>query len=173
MSDIFVISDTHFNHANILGFKTANGNLMRPDFKNVDHMNQVMIENWNAVVKPRDIVIHVGDVIFGLPEFYGVILSKLNGRKTLIMGNHDYNAAQFIPYFDSIRASLATKNQFKKDLLFTHYPTSDYSIYPNSLNIHGHIHEKKIDNETYVNVSVERTNYKPIPLEDILDDKFK
>jgi len=173
MGDVFVISDTHFNHANILSFRCIDGSLMRPDFKDVTHMNEVMIENWNSIIKPKDTVIHVGDVIFGHPEFYGVTLARLNGIKTLIMGNHDYDAARFIPYFSSIRASLATKGMFKRDLLFTHYPINDFSMYPTSLNVHGHIHEKKIDKDGYVNVSVERTNYKPIPIEDILDGKFK
>lgn len=173
MSDIFVISDTHFNHVNMLTFKSKDGSLIRPNFKDVDHMNEIMINNWNTVIKPDDQVIHVGDVIFGRSDLYGNILARLNGIKTLIMGNHDYDAAKFIPYFSNIRSSYSTKNEFKREMLFTHYPVDAYSLPPNTLNVHGHIHEKKIDNENYLNVCVERTNYRPIPIEDIIEGKFR
>ena len=127
MSDIFVISDTHFNHVNMLTFKSKDGSLIRPNFKDVDHMNEIMINNWNTVIKPDDQVIHVGDVIFGRSDLYGNILARLNGIKTLIMGNHDYDAAKFIPYFSNIRSSYSTKNEFKREMLFTHYPVDAYS----------------------------------------------
>ena len=53
---IYFIADTHFNHANII--KYCN----RP-FKNTDEMNKYIIRKWNSVVKERDTVYHLGDVV--------------------------------------------------------------------------------------------------------------
>ena len=47
MRDIWVTSDTHFGHANILHFEDEDGQLVRPDFSSVDDMNQTMVDRWN------------------------------------------------------------------------------------------------------------------------------
>lgn len=57
-SGVFFTSDTHFNHANIIRFCN------RP-FKDVSHMNEAIISNWNRVVGPEDIVFHLGDFCLG------------------------------------------------------------------------------------------------------------
>ena len=55
----FYIADTHFDHANMLKFEPE----ARP-FLNVDDMNEAIIENWNAKVKPGDEVYILGDFCF-------------------------------------------------------------------------------------------------------------
>ena len=81
MTDIWLISDTHFNHRNILTFKDDDGNLIRPNFTNVHDMDEHMVECWNSVVKDGDIVYHLGDVYFGE---LGQLLNRCRGRKRLI-----------------------------------------------------------------------------------------
>jgi len=174
--DIFIISDTHFSHSNILTFKDKDGTKIRPEFSTVTEMDEYMLEQWNSTVKPTDHVIHVGDVIFGNPDLYNRILGKLNGEKTLIMGNHDHDAKYFQPWFKNIKSILSTRNYFEKDLVFSHYPLMDRSFKygtREALNIHGHIHTDKLDSTSHVNVCVEHTKYKPIHIEDILDGIFK
>lgn len=46
-SRVFFTSDTHFNHTNIIRFCN------RP-FKDVTHMNETIIANWNSVVGPDE-----------------------------------------------------------------------------------------------------------------------
>src|SRR5574344_1354629 len=54
----FFTSDTHFNHANIIRFCN------RP-FKDVNQMNEVLIENWNRVISQGETVFHLGVLCFG------------------------------------------------------------------------------------------------------------
>ena len=79
----YIIADTHFGHANIIQY--AN----RP-FRDVSHMNEMLIRNWNETVQSDDLVYSLGD--FTLSRRIEVIenlVGRLNGRKILIMGNHD------------------------------------------------------------------------------------
>ena len=62
MRKIYVTSDSHYNHRNILTFETSTRGLR---FKDVDQMNKEMIDRWNAVVNHVEIVYHLGDVYFG------------------------------------------------------------------------------------------------------------
>ena len=84
---IYLISDTHFYHHNIIEYDK------RP-FKDVQQMNKVIIDRWNEVVAPWDIVYHLGDFGLGLVELLREILISLNGHVTLIRGNHDDSLAK-------------------------------------------------------------------------------
>ena len=54
--NVFFTSDTHFGHKNLL--KIGKG---RP-FDTIEEHDEALIENWNKVVKPNDLVYHLGDV---------------------------------------------------------------------------------------------------------------
>lgn len=169
---IWFISDTHFHHYNII--KYAN----RP-FQSVSEMNEFMVEQWNIYVKPSDHIYHLGDVTM-LRDNQGrglEILKRCNGHKRLIMGNHDhYHIKHYVNHFEKVMA-MNVIDRYR----FTHIPVHPDSFGNVAANIHGHIHEKPdyqpvchIDKETqrlivkpYINISVERTNYHPISLEQI------
>ena len=78
---IFFVSDTHWNHENILKF------CKRP-FEDVEEMNQKMIENWNSVVPTDGLVYHLGDFCWGGFQLWKQIREQLNGEIVLIKGNH-------------------------------------------------------------------------------------
>ena len=81
---LFIVSDTHWNHTNIIKFCD------RP-FKTVEEMNEELIKRWNSVVGPQDAVLHLGDVGFNYSSLFDII-PRLNGTsKMLIRGNHDWN----------------------------------------------------------------------------------
>ena len=79
---IFFTSDTHFTHNNIIKFCN------RP-FKDVEEMNQTLVDNWNKVVGPTDIIYHLGDFCFAGSAEWHSIIGQLNGRIHLILGNHE------------------------------------------------------------------------------------
>lgn len=159
--NIWVISDTHFGHENII--KYCN----RP-FSNVWDMNETMIHNWNTVVKQEDIVYHLGDVgMGGKAADLHDILKRLHGRKRLLLGNHDNGESPVLKLnFQKIRLW----RMFREfGILLTHVPVHEGTLNPEKcpVNVHGHIHNHVIPDSRYVNVSVEHTDYTPVNIESL------
>jgi calcineurin-like phosphoesterase family protein len=78
----FFTSDTHFGHARIIELSN------RP-FGSVTEMNEMLVHNWNALVRPDDTVYHLGDVALGPIEDSLKYIERLNGDIKLVVGNHD------------------------------------------------------------------------------------
>lgn len=175
MTERWFISDTHFFHEKLLNFEKEDGHKCRSQFSSVEEMNEIMIERWNARVKPGDRVRHLGDVILGLKgdewDTKGDrLLSRLNGRKDLILGNHDnpkrkvlQNHFRRIDYWKTYR-----RKEKEWALCLTHVPHRLDQIRKTDINIHGHIHEKVMEEHNYICVCVEQTNYAPVHLDEIL-----
>ena len=159
---IFVISDTHFGHANILKFKDVNDNPLRV-FESVEHMNETMVENWNRVVSDGDIVYHLGDVYFGKGH---EVLDRLKGRKRLILGNHDNGKCQNLHrHFQKI---LMWRMFPEYNCLLTHVPVHVSSLYKTKYNLHGHVHRNSVPEERYINCCVEMLDFTPTPIESLV-----
>jgi calcineurin-like phosphoesterase family protein len=54
-------------------------------------MNEMLVKNWNETVAPDDTVVHCGDVALGPIRDSLKYISRLNGYKVLVIGNHDRN----------------------------------------------------------------------------------
>jgi calcineurin-like phosphoesterase family protein len=173
MSNRFFISDTHFNHERALIFtdKVTGRKIRGEEFEDVRQMNETMIYNWNAVVKPNDIVWHLGDVYFGPWGEANAILYRLNGRKKLILGNHDHLTPEFTKHFEDV---VLWKPEKKDGFVFSHMPLAKSVVQEMgqiAINVHGHIHQNDSPVDTYgyevrwVNICVEKTNYAPVPFE--------
>lgn len=91
--DTFVISDQHFGHKNIEEFEPSRS--ARCKELGFETFEEMIIAKHNSVVKEDDIVVFLGDFSFSDPLLWS---SKLNGRKFLIVGNHDRPGPQ--PYKD-------------------------------------------------------------------------
>lgn len=174
-TDIWLISDTHFFHSNILKFTDENGELIRGNrFTDVDDMNQQMLENWNSVVKPGDKVYHLGDVMMGDKEEFKKYWKKLNGHKRLIVGNHD--DIKWMAQ-NELFAKIQMWRMFTEfGLLLSHVPIHQSGLRrgaptdetaPMLLNIHGHIHQNPSPTEHHRCVCVEHINYTPINIEEL------
>lgn len=169
MPNIFLISDTHFGHSNVLTFLRDDGTPLR-SFSSIEEHDETMVDNWNRVVTKNSKVYHLGDVCMSDKNLS--ILDRLNGEKVLIKGNHDKaKLSKYIPYFKDVRGS----HQLDTFLL-THIPVHRLSIGRWSANIHGHTHYKRVPGHpfgderpdpVYFNVCVECINYTPISLEEV------
>lgn len=183
--NIFFISDTHFGHENMLHFTNYDGTRMRP-FDSIEELDELMIQNWNEMVKPGDKVYHLGDVFYKSSNPDN-IAKRLNGDKVLILGNHDRREAQwYLKYFRDVRGT----NHIDGNYLLSHFP-----IHPDSKgrfvrNLHGHIHAQTVmrpiyqssiirtvmgkePDPWYRNCCVEKNNYSPIPFEVIKQETQK
>ena len=157
--NVWFTSDTHFNHANII--KYCN----RP-FASVEEMNEKLIENWNSVVGKDDLTWCLGDFCLGpdqkkhIPE----LVSKLNGRINLILGNHDHNSVKF--YYDAGFNRVYDRKVIINDfVILTHAPLMFLNDNTPFFQVFGHVHCSELYPtfaKTGCCVCVERHDYKPI-----------
>lgn len=156
----FIIADTHFGHPNIIKFLRKDGSLLR-DFPSITEHDEYLIQQWNKTVSPQDKVYHLGDVGFTNFTKLSAILSRLNGTKVLIKGNHDnFKMSQYAQHFKDVRAYHVLDK-----FILSHIPIHPESISRWQANIHGHVHSNSLEDFQYYNVSVENINYTPIDFE--------
>ena len=173
MTETFLVSDTHFGHANICKFLNEDGSKVRP-WSDVNEMDEYMVDAWNKIVKPTDKVYHLGDVVINRKALS--ILDRLNGDKVLIKGNHDiFKLGDYTPYFRDIRSYHVTHISDKRNIIFSHIPLHEESLGRFKYNIHGHLHGNRVLKSgvvdyRYINVCVEWTNYAPIPYDTVLEN---
>ena len=161
MANVFFTSDTHFDHSDILDY------CKRP-FNTVTEMNEAFIERWNNVVTKKDTVYHLGDVILStdVKKLY-----RLNGKKILIIGNHD----EYLMRFRSFRKifiehySYHELKMFKKSVVLCHYPFHIWKNATKNIHLHGHTHGKcaKKFNRFDVGIDTTKDRYKPYTFEDV------
>lgn len=134
-------------------------------------MNEYMVMQHNRVVAPKDRAYFLGDVCMPKTAAALTILSRMNGKKVLIKGNHDMaKMSQYQMYFDDIR-SVHTLD----GMILSHIPVHPESLSRWKVNVHGHLHHRAVRFENtntpdprYVSVCMERLNdYTPISLEEL------
>lgn len=143
----YYISDCHFWHEKLLSQMDH-----RP-FESVEAMNDFMIEQWNKRVRKNDDVVILGDFSWGNGIQTNEILEMLNGKKYLIVGNHDLylKDKNFDPsYFVWIREYAELRDNRRKVCL-SHYPMPCYNGQyrkdedgnPKSYMLYGHVHDTR------------------------------
>lgn len=170
---IYLTSDTHYYHANVLKFKDSQGHLVR-NFRNVNEMNECMFDGWNETVRENDTVYHLGDLAMGpyKNSDFADKFRSLPGKKYLIVGNHD--DIKWCVKSRLFKNIVLWKKFYDKNFILTHAPIDlhnlKYYTEENSLiNIHGHIHNLRSPTINHRCVCVEWTDYKPISIDKVLD----
>jgi calcineurin-like phosphoesterase family protein len=180
MPATFLVSDTHFGHAGVCRFTHPDDATvkLRP-WDDPAEMDEEMIRRWNERVRPNDKVYHLGDVVINRKALS--TLSRLNGDKVLIRGNHDiFRDDEYRVYFRELRAY-----HVMNGMILSHIPVHEASLGRFGTNIHGHLHASRVrkargvDAKTgailyskeidprYHCVCVELTDFAPVLLEDV------
>jgi calcineurin-like phosphoesterase family protein len=179
MPAVFLVSDTHFGHAGVCRFLREDGTKLRP-WDDPAEMDEFMIKAWNERVRPNDKVYHLGDVVINRKSLS--TLSRLNGDKVLIRGNHDiFRDTEYNQYFRELRAY-----HVMNGMILSHIPVHESSMGRFGVNIHGHLHYQRVKRARGVDartgeilygneidfryhcVCVEQTDFAPILFEDVI-----
>jgi calcineurin-like phosphoesterase family protein len=182
---IFFTSDHHFNHNNVIAY------CGRP-FSSVEEMNEHLVYKWNSIVGENDTVYHLGDFSFSITavEQY---LHRLNGRKVLIPGNHDWchpsnkksntlekgrliselylsHGWDEVKLTDTIKVAGTSFNLSHfpydtEDTRFTKYLLKD----KNTPLLCGHVHQHWKTKGNMINVGVDVWDYAPVSSEQIME----
>jgi calcineurin-like phosphoesterase family protein len=163
----WIVSDTHFYHGNIVEY------CGRPD----DH-NERMWAALEESVQEEDTLIHMGDVVWhGKPGMQRRVIDRLPGRKKILLqGNHDHRKVRNYDGWDRMVpiAEQPLVYTLPKDVcIYLAHRPREAPVKPNSLVIHGHIHEKGVPVRWHgtcmiVNACVEQWDYRPILLDDLV-----
>jgi len=157
---IFFTADQHWCHKRIIEYENR-------EFSIVEEMNETMILCWNEVVDKNDLIFHLGDFSLGKSQDTKDIFNQLNGNIILVLGNHDRHKS--LTYW---KEKVGFMNAYKEPIdtgkfILSHEPV----INPEKINIHGHVHSQTFnyyDERFHKCVSVERHNYYPVLLENLL-----
>lgn len=174
---MYFTADTHFGHANII--KMCD----RP-YPDIGAMNAAMIAAWNNRIQQNDTVYIVGDMFFRCddPER---ILKQLNGKKRLIVGNHDSSwmgKVNLNRYFLSVDHFLETSDG-TRCITLCHYPLMTWKHEKRTYMIHGHIHADTSSDfwpliqrrENILNAGVDLNDYHPVAFDELVENnrRFK
>ena len=165
---VWVTSDNHFGHKNILSYENRVDKLK---VETVEEHDKELIKRWNNVVGKQDLVMILGDFSFMRAEETNELLKKLNGDKVLVKGNHDifldekkFDKSLFKAIYDY------KETKYKgQEIALMHYPIQDFKHQNREVNpavlLFGHIHTFKMEIPKHsFNVGVDVNNYYPVEL---------
>ena len=168
---IYYTADLHFGHENVIRFDN------RP-FSSVEEMDEELIKRWNDKVKWSDTVYILGDVCMKTKNNAIHYISRLAGKKHLIIGNHDgvilknkdaRNMFESISHMDYFRDG-------DKYVCLCHYPIVEWRGYHHGgWHLYGHIHNNRQEayeimkhKERARNAGCMLTDYTPVTLDELM-----
>lgn len=169
---VYFTADMHLGHENII--KYCN----RP-FESAEAMDSELIDNWNELVRPTDVVYHVGDFTLRSRKWALSYIERLNGYIRFVPGSHDRWLSQQLPPSDrfEVLPPLVTieYKRYENDadsqlIVLCHYAmkTWDRQHY-GSWNLYGHSHGKLSAEPLALDVGVDAQQYYPVGLEEIAE----
>jgi calcineurin-like phosphoesterase family protein len=160
-------SDPHYFHKKIIEY------CGRP-FSSVEEMNETMIKNYNSVIGPNDRVLWCGDSFFAKMGNCHSVMKRLNGKKDLVLGNHDYQPHMMVDMGFSNVMHRVYGRLGGRNVVANHFDQWKYrSIWDDRFQdlrfdatageivIHGHSHSKQKSFFNQVHVGVDAWNFTP------------
>ena len=159
---LWLISDTHWGHRRLR-------EVLAPGVRPAQ-VDTLMVQRWWETVGLDDPVLHLGDAFMGdlaaadVPDRF----PTLPGRVFLVRGNHD--GADKLAALAEVGWLMVEPFAFEHEgwtVRFSHQPLEDLA--DGELNVHGHIHQNPPPTARHFNASVERIDYRPVPLKHVID----
>ena len=167
----YLMTDTHFCHERII-----NDFVFRPK-----NFKDKIIDNCQLSIRPQDVLIHLGDVIWGNKHQLIEINKQIPGRKILVRGNHDKTHSD--TFFYNSGFSLVCQQLMIDNIILSHMPielSEDY-ISKGVINIHGHFHNMPYERweeslkdrltDNHYLFSLETVKYRPVLLKKAIKNK--
>jgi calcineurin-like phosphoesterase family protein len=185
--NLYFTSDTHYGHSNICSATTKwenpEGNVRQ--FSSLEEMNSTIINNINSVIKPSDILFHLGDWSFGGFDKIEEFRNQINCKNIhLILGNHDnhiernkngvqklFSSVQHYINLDLRRPNGKLIDKFK--FVCMHFPIASWdNMNQGVIHLHGHVHlpkHLKVGNGKSLDVGVDGNDLNPYSLDEVLN----
>jgi calcineurin-like phosphoesterase family protein len=163
---LFFTSDTHFHDSRVL-------RIDRRPFGSLAEHDESLIARWNETVAPDDEVWHLGDFARADADEIALLLSRLNGRKHLIIGNNDPVETIASQDWESTQhyAELSVEGRL---LILCHYPFRTWNqMGKKSINLHGHSHGKLKPVTRQYDIGVDARDYRPVTLDATLASRAR
>jgi calcineurin-like phosphoesterase family protein len=158
---IFFTSDTHFGDPRVL-------RIDRRPFPDMAAHDVALIQNWNGLVGEDDDVWHLGDFMSARAGDCDQLLSRLSGRKHLVVGNNDPITTTEAKGWASVQhyAEIRTDDHH---LILCHYAFRTWNqMGKRSINLHGHSHGRLKPLPRQFDVGVDAQELRPVRLEQIV-----
>ena len=188
IGNIYFTSDTHYSHKNICrgvsGWIENEGHQKTRDFKTLEEMNDVLVNNINALVKENDTLWHLGDWSFGGHEQIKIFRNKLNCKNiNIVFGNHDqhiepsnspyrnlFKSVQYVKEFYLKLGTEKTGKFGKQGFFLSHYGHRVWNkSHHGNIHLFGHSHGTLPMFGKSMDVGVDTNNYYPYHLDEILE----
>ena len=151
----------------------------RARFRNdLDYMNEQMVKEWNDLIAPEDLVYILGDVAFLPAQKAAEYMSRCNGTKILVEGNHDRKTLQdptFRNCFKEVHKYLDINYNGTK-VVMSHYPFLEWDqMHRGSVMLYGHLHGGTTGMEKYrmQDVGMDATGMIAVSLDDVIASALK
>lgn len=156
---IFFTSDMHLGHKNIITYSN------RP-FSSIEEMDNIIIENYNSLVKPGDTVYDLGDFSFANPKKY---LDRFNVPPIRIKGSHDHDLKE--PRMLVIKiADMVDREASPLLITLCHYAMRSWELsHYGSWHLFGHHHGMLPPYGLSFDVGVDCWNFFPVSLEEVVE----
>ncbi|TXM73728.1 metallophosphoesterase [Methylobacterium sp. WL69] len=170
MPRTLLTADSHFGHKSVLSPRFNN---QRP-FASIDAHDEALIAAWNAVVRPDDIVWHLGDFAHKCsPNHAASVFSRLRGKKFLVRGNHDQGLGDRLPWdgpvVDVMRVQVQDPGMVApQQVWISHYAHRVWpGMHRGHLHLYGHSHGSLPGSRNSLDVGVDCWEWAPVRLTDI------
>ena len=161
-------------------FFTADSHLADPHilraraFPSIEAHDEALIARWNARVGAEDEIWHVGDLLGGVGrERCAALFARLQGRKRLVVGNHDSNRVLELPWaappVDHARLVLRSASGAEVRLYLSHYPMRSWpGLWRGTRHLHGHTHSMLPGTSQSCDVGADAWDYAPASLDEVV-----